>query len=49
MNPDEETEVRSDMARIIRLEAREYDGRVVVSPDEAALDLYLAGYRKVVK
>lgn len=51
MNPDEapEAEVRADMARIIRLESREYDGRIVVSPDEAALDLYLAGYRKVAK
>lgn len=51
VNPDEapEAEVRADMARIIRLESREYDGRIVVSPDEAALDLYLAGYRKVAK
>jgi len=42
-----EAEVRADIARIIREEANEYDGRIVVSPEEAALDLYLAGYRKV--
>lgn len=44
-----EAEVRADIARIIREEANEYDGRIVVSPDEAALDLYLAGYRKVIQ